>query len=249
MVDTPCVNSIPMKCKFINPSLQNLHSLWDGLLIAKAIRSTPYNYTRPLPIPTIEFNLRGAIYDPYIRRIVWQGLMHTWKDETVSWLECPSSSSSSKLWTAALPAPLSKLLNAFNTAGNNVAGETDDDTFCPYHWAQPIHALNCDLVWPPALDLPPYSHSSLSESEGAHDHDHSASVEEELRAFDAQGRFTGGRGGGGPYLELDTPEYAGVITDQMIIEKLLAQGGIRLAALLNYLFADEDGMTIRDVRL
>ena len=40
-------------------------------------------------------------------------------------------------------------------------------------------------------------------------------------------------------LELDTPEYAGVIKQSMLLEKLLAQGGIRLAGLLNYLFADE----------
>ena len=49
-------------------------------------------------------------------------------------------------------------------------------------------------------------------------------------------------GGSGKYLQLDTPEYAGVIHDQWIIERLLAQGGIRLAGVLNYLFAPlEDG--------
>jgi hypothetical protein len=40
-------------------------------------------------------------------------------------------------------------------------------------------------------------------------------------------------------LELDTPEYAGAIEQRMLLEKLLAQGGIRLAGLLNYLFADQ----------
>lgn len=42
-----------------------------------------------------------------------------------------------------------------------------------------------------------------------------------------------------PYLELDTPEYSGKIRDEWVVEKLLAQGGIRLAGVLNYLFADE----------
>lgn len=41
-------------------------------------------------------------------------------------------------------------------------------------------------------------------------------------------------------LELDTPEYAGVIEKRMLLEKLLAQGGIRLAGILNYLFADQE---------
>ncbi|KAG8895452.1 hypothetical protein FRB99_000595 [Tulasnella sp. 403] len=38
------------------------------------------------------------------------------------------------------------------------------------------------------------------------------------------------------YLELDTPQYAGKIKDQKILEKLLAMGGVRLAAVLNELF-------------
>ena len=42
-----------------------------------------------------------------------------------------------------------------------------------------------------------------------------------------------------PLLELDTPKYAGVIEDTMVVEKLLAQGGIRLAGILNYLFLEE----------
>jgi len=37
--------------------------------------------------------------------------------------------------------------------------------------------------------------------------------------------------------ELDTAEYAQEIGRRMIVEKLLAQGGIRLAGILNYVFA------------
>jgi hypothetical protein len=40
-------------------------------------------------------------------------------------------------------------------------------------------------------------------------------------------------------LELDTPEYAGTIERRLIIEKLLAQGGLRLAGILNYVFGRE----------
>ena len=39
------------------------------------------------------------------------------------------------------------------------------------------------------------------------------------------------------YLELDTPEYSGAIAKAWVVEKLLAQGGIRLAAVLNEIFA------------
>ncbi|KAG6808837.1 hypothetical protein H0H87_012497, partial [Tephrocybe sp. NHM501043] len=41
-----------------------------------------------------------------------------------------------------------------------------------------------------------------------------------------------------PLTQLDTPEYAGAIKNDLVIEKLLAQAGIRLAAVLNWLFAD-----------
>jgi hypothetical protein len=43
-----------------------------------------------------------------------------------------------------------------------------------------------------------------------------------------------------PAIELNTPQYAGEIRKQRIVEKLLAQGGIRTAAVLNGLFAAEE---------
>ena len=36
---------------------------------------------------------------------------------------------------------------------------------------------------------------------------------------------------------LDTPEYAGQIEKDWVIEKLLAQGGLRLAGVLNAVFS------------
>ena len=45
----------------------------------------------------------------------------------------------------------------------------------------------------------------------------------------------------GEYLELDTPDYAGRVRKEKIMERLLVQGGIRMAAVLNGLFADPDG--------
>jgi len=41
----------------------------------------------------------------------------------------------------------------------------------------------------------------------------------------------------GPLLELDTDEYAGKITREWVVEKLLAMGGLRLASILNSIFA------------
>jgi hypothetical protein len=116
--------------------------------------------------------------------------------------------------------------------------ETDDDVVCPYRWAQPIHALNCELVWPKALDEPPYGGNHFSPSShlwrGSRD-------DEETMELDRASKPSPH-----PYLELDTPEYSGIISDRWVVEKLLAMGGIRLAAILNYLFADQElgGMRI-----
>lgn len=122
-------------------------------------------------------------------------------------------------------------MNIFTNSGG-VARETDDDILCPYHWAQPIQEMNCELVWPKALDEPPYSLATDLHASGPNsliDHIEQGNFEE-VDEESADGRKI--------YLELDIPEYAGVITKTMMVEKLLAQAGIRLAAVINWLFAD-----------
>ncbi|KZP17519.1 phospholipase C/P1 nuclease, partial [Athelia psychrophila] len=202
----------------------NLHSLWDGLLIAQRLRTLPSNYTLPLLIPEIEFNLRGAIYDPYVRRVMWEGIMGRWKGEVQQWLSCPSPE-------PAFPAAgnggmLQTVMGMFRRS-RNVAGETDDDLICPYAWAKPINAMNCDFIFPKALDEHPYRARYHDADHFGHDMCSKTEHEDEAHAD------------GAPYLELDTPEYAGRIRDEFVIEKLIAQGGIRLAGVLNFLFADE----------
>ncbi|KAJ7467073.1 phospholipase C/P1 nuclease domain-containing protein [Mycena latifolia] len=194
-------NSIPV---LFGGQKTNLHFLWDDLLIAKALRSVPSKYSVPLPIPKIEQVLRGTIYDSYVRMIMWEGILGDWQPQLTEWLACPSAGrGASTLGKQAL------------LAWNRIAGvmdNTDDELVCPYHWAKPIHDLNCNLVWPPALDKPPYN--------------------------DTRPAFSAYLADPAPFLELDTPEYSGVISEQRILEKLLAQAGIRLAGVLNYLFAD-----------
>lgn len=190
--------------------LLDLHSLWDGLLIAKAVRTVHRNYSRPLPYPEIEGALRGAIYDPYIRRIMWEGPLNKWADEVQNWLSCPTSQSSTSYLVDAEEGTWQKVLSRLSifytrSTKKGVELNPDGDVVCPYFWSQPLSALNCDIAWPKQLEVM------------------SGSVETES-------------------LELDTPEYAGVIEKRMILEKLLAQGGIRLAGVLNYLFADEGSM-------
>ncbi|KAF7321873.1 hypothetical protein MKEN_00709300 [Mycena kentingensis (nom. inval.)] len=152
----------------------NLHSLWDGLLIAKALQRVVF-----------------ARHDLRLRH------------EITDWLACPAPPHPSLTPFGSLAEQVLVFWQRFVT--RDAALDTDDELICPYAWARPIHAFNCDLVWPPTLDQPPYDE------------------------------------GGPPYLELDTPNYSGVIARDWVVEKLLAQAGIRLAGILNYLFAEYEG--------
>ena len=173
-------------------------------MIAKAVRTVPRKYSRPLPYPAIENALRGTIYDSYIRRIMWEGTLNKWADEIDDWLSCSALVPESSIVVeqeGTWQKVLSGLSSLFERHGVEI--NPDGEVVCPYFWSQPLSALNCDIVWPKQLTL---------------------------------------KGSGGnetEELELDTPEYAGVIEKRMILEKLLAQGGVRLAGVLNYLFADQ----------
>ena len=185
----------------------DLHSVWDNNLIAKALRMTPRNYSRPLPVPAVEDSLRGAIYDSYVRRIIWEGVgvgqgTGRWETEADSWLSCPDH----KL-VPAQESPQAVLAGGRPRAPKwrGPPETSDTDIICPHAWAAPAYALNCDIVWPAELDKP------------------SASAEEARRPR-------------GDYLELDTREYTGRIEKEWIVEKQLAMAGVRLAGMLNYIF-------------
>jgi hypothetical protein len=206
----------------------DLHSVWDTYIIAKQLRQVPGNYSQPIPVPALESSLRGAIYDPYIRRTIWEGVgvgrsKGRWESELDSWFSCPKSSSDSgpQLVLAAPKRPRPP-------RGDGPPQTSDSDTLCPYAWAAPIHKLNCGVVWPAGLDL-----AARDDGAGAHEHHNceSASVEDEMRMAWAE------TSGNDDLPDLDTPEYAGQIEKDWVIEKLLAQGGLRLAGVLNALFS------------
>ncbi|EJD43369.1 phospholipase C/P1 nuclease [Auricularia subglabra TFB-10046 SS5] len=186
----------------------NLHSVWDNMLVAKAIRETPNNYTRPLNSRRVERALRGAIYDPYVRQIVWEGLLGAWRDDLPLWASCPEVTDPEPEQRLSLLDRVQVVLGVKKPKAQ--PSDTDDDFVCPYAWAAEIHPLNCAVIWPSQLNL---------------------------TSAAAQPRE--------PLLELDEPWYSGRIKEERIVERLLAQAGIRLAAVLNDIYADE----VPDVRV
>jgi hypothetical protein len=91
-------------------------------------------------------------------------------------------------------------------------------------------------VFPKALDEPPYNRVSFSGTG-----EHACNLNSSNKALEVHWLS---RPRKNPYLELDTPQYSGVIEDSWIVEKLMSQGGIRLAAVLNWLFADMEDSTL-----
>lgn len=236
--------------------MSDLHSLWDGFLIAKAVRTVPRNYSRPLPYPKIEGALRGTIYDSYIRRIMWEGLLNPWAGNASHWLSCaaptdkPDSDSVTTnsgllgAWQSAFQATTKLVQTLIMKEGVEIT--PDGPVVCPHYWAQPLHQLNCEIVWPKELDDVRY-HGRIHADDAPHAHDcgdgdgdddddddNDEGSDPDSDPDDSDPDTTDGG-----LLDLDTPEYAGVIEKRMLVEKLLAQGGIRLAGLLNYLFARE----------
>ena len=197
----------------------------------------PANYSQPLPYPDIEKVLRGAAYDPYVRHILWEGILNPWREDLPKWLSCPTPAPTTSgpgsgigllgMWESVYIA-MAKVAQIFTQDGVDI--NPDGPVVCPYSWAKPIHQLNCDIVWPSALDELLVS-ARFRPGFDSHFHKHGVD--------DGAGDEVDDPSFAMPLLDLDNPEYAGVIEKQMIVEKLLAQGGIRLAGLLNYLFAHD----------
>ena len=87
----------------------------------------------------------------------------------------------------------------------------DDLPVCPLAWATPIHALNCNST----LIWPQFLSSVPPHTPPHH-----------TPAKDL--------------VELDTPAYAGRVRKELVIERLLATAGVRLAGVLNELLDPED---------
>ncbi|KAJ8502243.1 hypothetical protein ONZ51_g109 [Trametes cubensis] len=240
-----------------NGRVTNLHSVWDGLLIAQAVRLTPRNYTYPLPGSEgafVEPHLRGAIYDPYIRRIMHEGLSVGGKfdPESDAWSDCPAPAAALESATDSLGAKgtvayaLSLLglgdsarmealldLDFYGALGlttrPGTENEWDDESVCPYAWARPIH----DAELRPDSPCLPYDVVDFLDM---------TILDGEESAQKGEGAHAqGGRPRHPELLELDTPAYAGRLARGWVVERLLAMAGVRLAGVLTDIFADMAG--------
>lgn len=207
-------------------------------MIAKAIRNTPAKYNHPLPDDRVEHSLRGAIYDPYVRQIMAEGVLKEWADDIPTWLQCPARNQPSFEnkyygWQQVFTNLLKGVGVRLRDDDSDPGAATDDEVLCPYAWAKPTHALNCKIVWPKVLDKSSYKEwLAAPVDDDSHNHDE----DEDEDDTEIMGRRPPPHHEGP---QLDTPEYAGAIAKQRLVEKLLAQAGVRLANTLNNLFAND----------
>ncbi|PWN51441.1 phospholipase C/P1 nuclease [Violaceomyces palustris] len=209
-----------------------LHSVWDTLLINKQIRQLS-NYTSPLPSARIESALRGAIYDNYVRWILNEGLGQPgrlasgdgqkisgwWSDELDSWTVCEG-----RVDRADLPDAQLVMMASKDGAGDEKTFDPSkvDDTdlpLCPYQWTKAIHPLVCEYAFAKPV---PETDPEDDRGAGASDPGEPAPIPSPA-----------------PLPELDVPEYVGRIEGDKVIQRQLAEGGVRLAALLNTLLLEE----------
>ena len=93
---------------------------------------------------------------------MWEGVFQKWSDQVPEWFSCPktpaavAAAGGSGMWQQVV-------MSWKRLAGGKQGVEIgpDTDVVCPYHWAKPIHALNCDIVWPKELDEPLYNGSKF----------------------------------------------------------------------------------------
>ncbi|WWC89367.1 uncharacterized protein L201_004290 [Kwoniella dendrophila CBS 6074] len=219
---------------------RNLHSVWDGGIITKNIRELG-NYTTPLPSKQIESSLLGAIFDPYVRWIVWEGIREWWRDDLESWLECPIEGDPfPHSLNTAIPASVPSIFkDYFRTASSIVLSLLPGSISAFTEVNYPIPTRETEGFEDQALALHPTSLRSKGVNMTQFPscpftwskpvHEIGCNIAWPKEYIDNNH----------PLIELDTDKYLGEIGRQKIVEKLLAQGGLRLAKILNEALADE----------
>ena len=185
-----------------------MHRVWDSGILTDTIQRVPKYYADRSPYPHIEATLFGKSYDPLVRQIMIEGIYGKFNTSIGEWLSCPAPKASpleadeysQSLFQSDSDMPWAE--DPLSVVPPTPAPPTDDEVICPFAWAKPIQQMNCDFIWPKALDN-----------------------------FNELDRPT--------YYQLDTPRYMGKIRREWVMEKLLAMAGVRLAHVLNHIFADQ----------
>jgi hypothetical protein len=195
------------------------------------------NHTTRLPNAEVEAQLPGAIFDPYVRFIVWEGIREWWRDEAEKWIACPAGGDPyphSSLGSYA--APREKQRGAIVESAALLAAAAGE--YLP------------DSVWTlvrPLLPLPASATEGFEQLMLANTPLRLAGEETthpacpytwSVETHQINCALAWPKEYHGTPIELDTPHYIGAIDAENLMERLLAQGGLRLAKILNVVLGD-----------
>lgn len=205
---------------------QKLHSVWDSSILLRKI-ATLGNYTTGTGNRQLESALRGNIYDPYVRFIVKEGIWGWWKESSKGWFDCPeegehfptndevgfrSDGDDTGVWGKVREVVRAALPTRW---GNVLVNTGLVPTPTPAEYLDPTSLVSSG--WSPAC---PYTWGKA------------------LHPYNCAYAWPKDYHHG---IELDDGEYMERLTRDKIFESLLGQAGIRLAAVLNSIYADEEG--------
>lgn len=184
------------------------------------------NYTSSTGNAQIESALLGNIFDPYVRFIVKEGIWGWWKESSKSWFECPkdgehfplnnetskgAESSVERVWESARHVVLGGLPTTVQSVLVNTGIMSP---LTPPGFTETVTAATMD-GWSPAC---PYTWGK------------------QLHPFNCRYVWPQNWHNG---IELDDGHYFEKIRDDKVMEQVLGMAGIRLAAVLNAIYADE----------
>lgn len=220
---------------------RSLHSTWDSGIMTKNLREIA-NYTTPLPSKQIESALPGAIFDSYVRWIVWEGIREWWRDDLEEWLACPEGGDPYPHSVYGAPPPPERSFASALLHGAGNAAYHAAHFLGPLSWIGDYIPLPVDgdhtgmrdrllAVHPAALAV-----ANKTNPEPACPYTWAKKV----HPINCEYAWPKAYNGTGPLIELDTPEYLGKIGDDKVIEYLLAKAGLRLAKVVNEILGDKN---------
>lgn len=216
--------------------VRSLHSVWDSGILLKNIREMA-NYTSPLPSEHVERALPGAIFDSYVRWIVWEGLRQWWREGREDWLACPEKGD---------PYPHSLLDSIprrdvehgawYRSAlgyAHGAAAFLPNSVGDVVRLAIPPPAEVADGLRDALLDIHPKNIGERHLGPAC-----PYTWAKDIHTMNCAHAWPPEYDPTGPLLELDTDKYTGALARAKVVERLLAMGGLRLAKVLNEAVSD-----------
>lgn len=179
----------------------------------------------------------GAIFDPYVRFIVWEGLRQWWPSSIQDWLACPADGDPYPHSSYSNIPASEPWLNTFKGLAASTIGYLPSTLSAFLTDTLPLQAVDgfrdqllalhpTNKVRRPGFPACPYTW---------------AKPLAKLNCDVAWPKeYTGEYGA--PLIELDTDQYLGKLGRDNTMEQLLAMGGIRLAHLLNTALSGKEGV-------